>query len=106
MRDKKRQFILGSEAETEESEVDDDADSGFSPSPDKETGEETDSSQMSSSHSSQPPNNLDIPRMTSRHNVISRKDNLILSPEGLDQMHGDTETDHAVKSLSPSKGKK
>lgn len=103
LRDKKRQFILGSEAETEESEVDDDADSGFSPSPDKETGEETDSSQMSPSHGSQPPNNLDIPRMTSRHNVISRKDNLILSPEGLDLMHGDTETDHAVKSLSPSK---
>ena len=105
LRDKKRQFILGNEAETEESEVEDDGDSGFSPSPDKETGDATDSSQLSSSPGSQPPNNLDIPRMISRHNVISRKDNLMLSPEGLDMMHGETETDHATTSLSPSKSK-
>ena len=106
MRDHKRQFILGNEAETEESDVEDDGDSGFSPSPDKEAGDVTDSSQLSSSPGSQPPNNLDIPRMTSRHNVISRKDNLMLSPEGLDTMHGETETDHAPTNLSPSKSNK
>jgi len=38
-----------------------------------------------------------LPRLISRHNVISRKDNLILSPEIKDvsDMHAATESDHA-----------
>lgn len=35
-----------------------------------------------------------LPRLVSRHNVISRKDNLILSPE-VKEMHDVTENDHA-----------
>ena len=35
-----------------------------------------------------------LPRLVSRHNVISRKDNLILSPE-VKEMHEVTENDHA-----------
>ena len=55
-----------------------DGDSGFSPSPNKSCPDTTDSSLVSSSSSPH-----EVPRMASRHSVISRKDNIILSPDGL-----------------------
>ena len=55
-----------------------DGDSGFSPSPTKSCPDTTDSSLVSSSSSPH-----EVPRMASRHSVISRKDNIILSPDGL-----------------------
>ena len=48
-----------------------------------------------------------LPRLVSRHNVISRKDNLILSPEveslNLKDMHDDTEEDHVDYELVDGK---
>jgi len=81
LKQKRNDFIIGAEPETEESEVEDDGDSGFSPSPDKTEPDVTDSSQLSNTSCSLQAQNIDFQRLSSRHNVISRKDNLILSPE-------------------------
>jgi len=101
LKEKRRGFVVGTEQETEESEVEDECDSGFSPTPEKDSFDTTDSSQTSPQLAA---NTLDVPRLSSRHNVISRRDNLILSPEILEeqQMHLDTETDHAPPSSSTS----
>ena len=77
LKQRRNDFILGSDPETEESDVEDDVDSGFSPSPDKDMSDITDSSPAQSCAVAPP----DVPRLVSRHNVISRRDNLILSPE-------------------------
>ena len=62
----------------------DEGDSGFSPSPDISPDDCTDSSSNQSLLDSSP--KIDLQRLTSRHNVISRKDNLILSPQDNDQL--------------------
>jgi len=114
LKERKSRFLLGDENLDSE----DDADSGFSPSPamklsinnvtkvngfqkvnglekspaetELETGEGVD-------HSEGIDTPTRLPRLISRHNVISRKDNLILSPEVSDvnDMHEATEADHA-----------
>ena len=94
MKEKRNEFIVGGDPDSEESEIEgtyhlqkypvhnylflspEDGDSGFSPSPTKTCPDTTDSSLVSSSSSPQ-----EVPRMASRHNVISRKDNIILSPD-------------------------
>jgi len=113
LKERKSGFLLGDENLDSE----DDADSSFSPSPamklsinnvtkvngfqkvnglekspaetELETGEGVD-------HSEGIDTPTRLPRLISRHNVISRKDNLILSPEVSDvnDMHEATEADH------------
>jgi len=78
LKEKRNEFIVGGDPDTEESEIEEDGDSGFSPSPTKSCPDTTDSSLVSSSSSPH-----EVPRMASRHSVISRKDNIILSPDGL-----------------------
>ena len=63
----------------------DEGDSGFSPSPDISPYDCTDSSSSQSLLDSSP--KIDLQRLTSRHNVISRKDNLILSPQDIPNNH-------------------
>ena len=60
----------------------DEGDSGFSPSPDRSPMESLE------------PDRMDLQRLTSRHNVISRSDNLILSPQDLPNLNlGTDQTD-------------
>jgi len=126
---RKSEFLLGEE----DSDSEDDADSGFSPSPamklsiskvaktnglnksltefDKgivescedncQSEQKTESTNGDDVTGESP---LRLPRLISRHNVISRKDNLILSPEiepedpNVYNMHDATEADHVDSS--------
>ena len=109
LREKRNEFIVGAD-DTEEEEFEgetieekdndglrsnlcfaEDGDSGFSPSPAKSCPDTTDSSQLSSSGPV-----LDL--VTSRHSVISRKDNIILSPEGLQE--APQEDTHKVEDIA------
>jgi len=134
---RKSEFLLGEE----DSDSEDDADSGFSPSPamklsiskvtktnglnksltefDKgivescedncQSEQKTESTNGDDMTGESP---LRLPRLISRHNVISRKDNLILSPEiepedpNVYNMHDATEADHvdSAKTGDSSRG--
>ena len=63
----------------------DEGDSGFSPSPDTGPDDSTDSTSNQYLSDSSP--RIDLQRLTSRHNVISRKDNLILSPQDIPNLN-------------------
>ena len=110
LREKRNEFIVGAD-DTEEEDfegetieekdndgwrsnlcVAEDGDSGFSPSPAKSCPDTTDSSQLSSSGAPV----LDL--VTSRHSVISRRDNIILSPEGLQE--APEEDTHKVEDIA------
>jgi len=114
LNERKSEFLLGDE----DLDSEDDADSGFSPSPamklsitdvtkangfskvnglDKTTAETDLDSGDCATNSEALDTPTRLPRLISRHNVISRKDNLILSPEVNDvkDMHEATEADHA-----------
>lgn len=131
LNERKSEFLLGEEDHLHPDSEDDDADSGFSPSPAiklsisktfkpnglpmvnglKQAIADRDLESECLAHSEGDDDVVEsgedemgdspgrLPRLISRHNVISRKDNLILSPEveevNINTMHEATEAEHA-----------